>query len=320
MMAGAFVTLVSPCAGSGPYLAERFSLDAFVVFRQGPIVHSFAEVVLYDANNQRIYNTQVILGHQVANENTQSLIFNSMVVTEIGLANSTTGDLPGEYGGCYSARMAGHANAYNLHVLDLAGPRCIPDLPPKPEPPPDASCPIILDLDQNGFHLSGTGDPVSFDIDADGIPDHIAWTGRGEDDAFLCLDRNHNGKVDDGGELFGYATPLSSGEPAQVGYRALAELDDPAAGGNGNGKIDAADRIFHDLCVWIDRNHDGASQAGELYTLDQAGIVALGYNYKTIRLTDGFGNLFRYVSQAEMRGSTGRVTSWPTFDVVFAEK
>jgi hypothetical protein len=62
MTAGAFVTLVSPCAGVGPYLAERFSLDAFVVFQKGPIVHSFAEVVAYDANNQRIYNTAARAG------------------------------------------------------------------------------------------------------------------------------------------------------------------------------------------------------------------------------------------------------------------
>jgi hypothetical protein len=318
MAAGAFVTLVSPCAGGDPYLAEKFSLDAFVVFNKGPLVHSFAEVVAFDANNNRIYSTEIILGHQVASD--AALIFNAKITTEIGLANSTTGDLSGYYDTCYFAQMAGHANAYNLHLFDSLGPRCIGDPPPRPEPPPDQNCPIVLDLGENGFHLSSPSDPVSFDIDADGVSDHIAWTGRGEDDAFLCLDRNHNGKIDDGSELFGYATPLRSGEPAQIGYHALAEFDDPVAGGNGNGKIDAGDRAFHDLCVWVDRNHDGVSQADELYTLDQVGIVALGYSYKTIRLMDGYGNLFRYVSQAEMRDRTGRVTSWPTFDVIFAER
>jgi hypothetical protein len=320
MTAGAFVILVSPCAGSdpGPFLAERFSLDAFVVFHQGPIVHSFAEVALYDAHNNRIYNTQVILGHQVASDT--SLIFNAKIITEIGLANSTTRDLSGEYNTCYFAQMAGHANAYNLHLLRGLGPYCIVDPPPKPEPPPDQNCPIVLDLGENGFHLSSPSDPVSFDIDADGAPDHIAWTGRGDDDAFLCLDRNHNGKIDDGSELFGYATPLRSGEPAQIGYHALAELDDPASGGNANGKIDSADRAFQDLCVWIDRNHDGISQTDELYTLDQVGVVSLGYSYKILRLMDGYGNLFRYVSQAEMRDPAGRITSWPTFDVIFAER
>jgi hypothetical protein len=318
MVAGAFVMFLSPCATRAQYLAEQFSLDTLMVFRKGPIVHSFAKVEAFDANNLRIYNTQVILGHQVANDT--SLIFNAKITTEIGLANSTTGDLPGDYNTCYAAQMVGHANAYSLHLLDTIGPRCVGDPPPKPEPPPDQNCPIVLDLGENGYHLSSPGDPVSFDIDADGVPDHIAWTGRGEDDAFLCLDRNHNGKIDDGSELFGYATPLRSGEPAQIGYRALAELDDPASGGNGNGKLDAADRAFHDLCVWIDRNHDGVSQAGELYTLDQVGVVALGYNYKTLHLVDAYGNLFRYISNVEMQGPSGHVTTWPTFDVVFAER
>jgi hypothetical protein len=317
MTAGAFVTLVSPCAGSGPYLAERFSLDAFVVPRKGPIVHSFAEVVVYDGTNQRIYNTEVLLGHQVANET--SLIFNAKIVTEIRLANSTTGDLSGDYNTCYSAQMVGHVNAYNLHLLRVIGPQCIGDPPPKPEPPPDQNCPVVLDLEENGFHLSSPSDPVSFDINADGILDTIAWTQRGEDDAFLCLDRNHNGTIDNGSELFGYATPLRSGAPAEIGYRALAELDDPASGGNGDGKIDTGDRMFHDLCAWIDRNHDGISQPEEIYTLDQVGVVALGYDYKTLRLVDAYGNLFRYVSQVEMRSPAGRINSWPTFDVVFAE-
>ena len=317
---GAWMTLLSPCAGGAQYLAEQFSLDAFINFRTGPIVHSFAKVVAYDANNQRIYNTQIILAHQVANNFTASIIFNSQITTGIGLANSTTGDLPGEDGSCYSARMTGHANAYNLHVTDAIGPRCIPELPPRPEPPPDQNCPIILDLDENGFHLSSLSDPVSFDIDADGIPDHIAWTARGEDDAFLCLDRNQNGEIDDGRELFGYATPLRSGVPAGIGYRALAEVDEPASGGNGNGKIDAADRMFHDLCVWIDRNHDGLSQTEEIHTLNEVGILALGYNYRTLHLVDPYGNLFRYVSQVEMQDPAGHVTLWPTFDVVFTEQ
>lgn len=318
MKAGAFITLLFPCAGRAQYLAQQLSLDAYIGPQTPPTVHSFAEVVAYNASNQRIYNTQVILAHQVANDT--SLIFNAQIVTEIGLANSTTRNLSGDYSSCYAARMAGHANAYNLHVSEFAGPRCIPEAPPKPDPPPDENCPIILDLAENGFHLSSPSDPVSFDINADGISDNIAWTRRGEDDAFLCLDRNHNGKIDDGSELFGYATPLRSGAPAEIGYRALAELDDPASGGNGNGKIDAADKMFHDLCVWVDRNHDGVSQDEEIYTLDQIGIVALGYNYKTLRLMDAYGNLFRYVSQAEMRDPAGRVTSWPTFDVVFAER
>jgi hypothetical protein len=170
----------------------------------------------------------------------------------------------------------------------------------------------------NGFHLSGPHPAVTFDIDADGTPDHIAWTKAGEDDAFLCWDRNHNGVIDDGRELFGYATPLLSGRQARVGYRALAELDRPEFGGNLDGKIDAQDAKFRELCAWIDKNRDGISQADEILTLEEAGVVALDYNYATTRLRDAYGNLFRYVSRAQMRTPSG-VRTWPTYDVLFAE-
>lgn len=133
------------------------------------------------------------------------------------------------------------------------------------------------------------------------------------------MDRNHNGVIDDGTELFGYATPLLSGAPAQIGYVALAELDKAENGGNDDGRIDASDRMFSSLCAWVDRNRDGVSQPNEIYSLDSVGVVALGYDFKTIHVTDIFGNLFRYTSRVYMRAPSGAVRSWPTYDVVFAE-
>jgi hypothetical protein len=215
--------------------------------------------------------------------------------------------------------MIAHANAYNLHEALYTGLKCIPEPPPKPVVPGE-NCPILLDLGMNGFHLSGPDPAVSFDIDADGAPDNLAWTRAGSDDAFLCMDRNHNGKIDDGTELFGFATPLLSGEPAKIGYLALAELDKAEAGGNGDGKIDANDSGFRKLCVWIDRNRDGISQPGEIYSLDQVNVVALYYTFGILHLVDPFGNLFRYVSHVDMRGPNGSVISWPTYDVIFAER
>lgn len=195
---------------------------------------------------------------------------------------------------------------------------CMPD-PPAREEIPKENCPVLLDLEMDGFHLSGSDPAVQFDIDADGVPDEIAWTKAAEDDAFLCLDRNHNGIVDDGTELFGYATRLLSGERAQVGYRALAELDHPVLGGNGDGKIDSADLMFQSLCVWNDSNRNGFSEAGEVRSAMAAGVVSLDYSYRTTGHRDSFGNLFRYVSRAEMRSRSGRVRSWLTYDVIFAD-
>jgi hypothetical protein len=308
------------CQGlSAQSFDKQLTLNAFLALGRNPTVHSFAKATLFDANGQRIFNAQVILGHQVADETAFALRFNSTIITEIGLANSTTGDMGGDAEHCYSARMIAHANSYSLHETMTTNFYCIPD-PVEIPRPPDQNCPILLDLGLNGFHLSGPDPAVRFDIDADGTPDNIAWTRADGDDAFLCMDRNHNGKIDDGAELFGFATPLLSGQPAKIGYLALAELDKAEAGGNGDGKIDANDLGFRDLRVWIDGNRDGISQPGEIYSLAQVNVLALYYTYGTIRLVDPFGNLFRYVSRVDMRGPGGAVISWPTYDVIFAER
>ncbi|MFY9826362.1 MAG: hypothetical protein WAM82_33670 [Thermoanaerobaculia bacterium] len=300
---------------AGEFTDSRLTLTAYLLVR--PVVHSFSESILYSGTGARIYNQQLILGHQVADETSGTLRFNGQFVSPIGYANITTGDMDGYVDHCYSAQMASHVNAFSLHQFLYVFDKCIPEPPPKPEPP-DENCPILLDLKLNGFHLSGPDPAVSFDINADGTLDDIAWTKAGEDDAFLCLDRNHNGIIDDGAELFGYATPLLSGEPAKIGYRALAELDDASLGGNGDGRVDARDRMFRDLCAWVDRNRDGISQPNEIYTLDQVGVVALEFRYTTIHVEDSYGNLFRYTSRVEMRGPAGSVLSWPTYDVIFA--
>jgi hypothetical protein len=313
--------MISGLPARGQFLFKDLTLDAYLRFRF-PVVHSFSKITLYDNRGQRIYNAQVILAHQVADDTRLQLRFNAQIVTEIGLANSTTGDLQGDYEDCYSARMAGHATAFSVHVSDLVTGRCIPPEPVRVEPPetPPENCPVVLDLGQDGFHLSGLDPAVSFDIDADGTPDRIAWTSRGGDDAFLCLDRNHNGAIDDGTELFGYATPLLSGRPARIGYLALAELDELVTGGNQDGKIDANDSMFGALCAWNDRNRDGISQPEEVRSLSQVGVDALEYEYRTLHLRDTFGNLFRYASRVEMRDPAGGGRSWPTFDVIFTER
>jgi len=192
-------------------------------------------------------------------------------------------------------------------------------LPPPLIEIPRENCPVILDLQLDGFHLSGTDPAVHFDINADGIPEAIAWTKSGEDEAFLCWDRNHNGLIDDGRELFGYATPLLAGGRAEIGYRALAELDRPELGGNLDGKVDAKDLKFSELCAWVDANRDGISQPRELYSLDQVGVVYLEYDFITTRIADPFGNLFRYRSRAGMLTPSGAVRPWPTYDVIFAK-
>lgn len=174
--------------------------------------------------------------------------------------------------------------------------------------------PILLDLDRNQFHLSGG--PVSFDIDADGYSETIAWTSAGELDGFLYLDRNGNGVVDDGSELFGNATLLASGEVAQNGFQALAEFDLLERGGIEDGVIDPLDLVFADLRVWVDVNADGTSELHETLSLVEARVLAIELDYTESPRTDQHGNEFRYIARAwiEVNGKAKKL--WTT-DVFF---
>jgi len=157
----------------------------------------------------------------------------------------------------------------------------------------DSASPVILDLGGNGFHLVGSENGVSFDINGDHVKERIGWTRPDADDAFLVLDRNQNGQVDDGLELFGDVTSQPASNSPN-GFRALAMFDRPALGGNGDSKLTAADLIFSELRLWLDANQDGVSAPSELSSLDAWGVVEIDLDYKESRRRDAEGNEFRY--------------------------
>jgi hypothetical protein len=162
--------------------------------------------------------------------------------------------------------------------------------------------PLALDLAGNGLALTSVADGVTFDLLQSGTPARTAWL-AGADDAWLVWDRNGNGMVDGGAELFGEA---SDARIFTDGFVALAELD-----GNRDGRIDASDPLASRLMLWIDSDRNGRSDPGELQPLRTAGIVALELSARRItgpEAWDRFGNHIPLVSRfVRADGSAGLI-------------
>jgi hypothetical protein len=167
--------------------------------------------------------------------------------------------------------------------------------------------PIVIDLGNDGINLGAAGIGVYFDVNADGVRDHVQWVRRGGDEGFLAFDRSGNGLIDDGTELFGVGTPLAlEGRKAPNGFVGLAQYDARHLGGDDDGLITPADAIWPQLRIWVDRNADGVSTYDEIHTLKSSGITALETIPKIRRYVDAAGNIIPYWAWAKQRAKPGR--------------
>ena len=138
------------------------------------------------------------------------------------------------------------------------------------------SDPITLDLNNDGITLTTYRNGAWFDITGDGKKVATAFVTGG--DAFLAIDRNGNGIIDNGKELFG------DQNGAQNGFEELRKLDS-----NGDGRINAQDNDFALLRLWKD-NGNGITEPGELVTLAQQGITEIDLGYRNVQQAASGGN------------------------------
>ena len=165
----------------------------------------------------------------------------------------------------------------------------MPEFPfPIPPIPPIPSSPLAVDLDGDGIETVGPSANIHFDHDGDTFRELSGFVAA--DDGLLALDRNGDGKITSGAELFGNHTVLADGSLAEHGYEALAELDS-----NSDGVVDSNDTRFGDLRIFKDLDQDGETDTGELLTLSEAGVNALSLGYSEQSYADEFGNEFRQV-------------------------
>ncbi len=130
--------------------------------------------------------------------------------------------------------------------------------------------PLVIDYEGSGTELSDT--KMRFDLDSDGTPDQISTLKKGS--GFLALDKNGDGKINDGSELFG----TQSGD----GFKDLSIYDS-----NNDGKIDKDDPIYDKLRIWT----PDANGEGQLVGLGEKGIGVIYLNAQE--------------SQEMMRGENG---------------
>jgi hypothetical protein len=165
--------------------------------------------------------------------------------------------------------------------------------------------PIVLDLTGSGrIETANVKDGAYFDYHGDGFAEATGWVSP--DAGILIMDRNADGVLDHGSELFGSLTPLPSGQLADNGFEALAALDS-----NQDGKIDAQDPAYSQLMVWGILSGEEDWEAGEVATLPELGITSIDLNWTTENTTDAQGNIELYAESFQWSdGTTGLIADY----------
>lgn len=177
---------------------------------------------------------------------------------------------------------------------------------------PCSCSPILIDTTGHGFVLTdpAKGEYVSFDLEGNGALEKLSWPKVGSGNGWLVLDRDGDGVIKDGTELFGNFSPHADGATPEHpdvksdspnGFLALQWYDHPPQGGDGNLIIDKKDQIWPKLRVWIDEHcykdpdHQCQSRPQELHTLESLGNRSISAFYTGKIHLDAVGNTFKYL-------------------------
>ena len=148
---------------------------------------------------------------------------------------------------------------------------------------PDSACPLLIDVDGNGVKLTSPEHGVIFDIDGDGQAEQIGWTHKNSNDVWLALDRNGNGRIDDGTELFGNNTPVRAGQTTDNGFEALNFLHSESRGIAAlDQSVAGSDTAWDRLLLWRDGNHNGISEPDELTRVVDSPLASIDLRYEVI--------------------------------------
>lgn len=129
----------------------------------------------------------------------------------------------------------------------------------------DSVAPVVLDLQGNGLDFMSLGrSGARFDANGDGKRDHVAWMGKGM--GLLAYDKQGDGQITGTDEI----SFVSYKPGARTDLEGLQAFDT-----NGDGQFSSSDKDWKKFVVWIDRNGDGVSDAGELKALSDLGIASI---------------------------------------------
>ena len=165
--------------------------------------------------------------------------------------------------------------------------------------------PLIIDMGQDGFHMRSDR-LINFDFDGTGQPITTQWVAPNGNEAFVFIDLNRNGQIDNGTELFGDTMLLlETLQPATDGFAALGQYNNPLLGGNNDDTINDADLIWPHLQLWLDIDANGISTPNEIMSMQDANISAISLQTKQSNRQDANSNRIPLWSWATNSNETG---------------